>query len=41
LRPEGFKAALSFTVDPKSNEFKANVAAMRALVEELHRRRAR
>ncbi len=33
-------AALETSVDPKSKEFKANAAQMRALVEELNRRRA-
>ena len=32
--------ALGSIVDPTSKEFKANAAAMRALVEELRRRRA-
>jgi len=33
-------AALETSVDTKSKEFKANAAQMRALVDELHRRRA-
>jgi 3-methylcrotonyl-CoA carboxylase beta subunit len=33
-------AALETSVDPKSKEFKANAAQMRALVDELNRRRA-